>query len=120
MSRKSLGLGGSGALGKAIISALTEAGSWTMCVDYNSNPLASANLSPTLSPEVLALQLKQALQGGRLDSVISVAGGWTGGNLQSPTLLQDAQKMYTQSVESSLLACHLASQFLKEYVVVMN
>jgi dihydropteridine reductase len=50
----------------------------------------------------------------KLDAILTVAGGWAGGNAASAEFINNCDLMWKQTVWSSLIASHLASKFLKE------
>ena len=111
-------LGGSGALGRTILSTFKSLPSVsTINIDFKANPDASFNIgfSNTKSPSDILSEVQSILKTQKLESIINAAGGWTGGNLASPELFDSVQLMHQQSVSSSILAAHMATQVLKEY-----
>lgn len=58
-------------------------------------------------------ELKTALNGGQLDAVICVAGGWAGGNAKKD-LAQNANLMWQQSVWSSSISATICANHLSE------
>ena len=116
-------LGGSGALGRTILSSFkTFPSVSTINIDFKENPDASFNIgySTTKSPVELLTEVQSILKSQKLDSIINVAGGWTGGNLASPDIFDSVQLMHQQSVSSSILAAHMATQVLKEYAFLFH
>jgi dihydropteridine reductase len=45
--------------------------------------------------------------------VISVAGGWAGGSINSPTIFDVVQEMLTVNLQSAIVASNIASRCLK-------
>lgn len=110
-------LGGSGALGRTILSSFkTYPSVSTINIDFRENPDASFNIgySTTKSPTEILSEVQSILKTQKLESIINVAGGWTGGNLATPDIFDNVQLMHQQSVSSSILAAHMATQHLKE------
>ena len=53
----------------------------------------------------------------KLSGIFCVAGGWAGGNAASDDLLKNTDLMIKQSIWTSMIAAHVASKHLKEYVL---
>ncbi|KAJ3057301.1 hypothetical protein HK097_009254 [Rhizophlyctis rosea] len=120
MSAHVLVYGGSGALGRAIVSHFRQA-KWTVTsVDFRANEEASNNivLIPNQPLEKAGSDLlgsvASLLSGVKLDAVLNVAGGWAGGNLQDAELFKVVSLMQAQSVDTSVIAARLAALHLKE------
>ena len=115
----SLIFGGNGGLGRAIISHFKPAMT-TISIDFTPNQDASHNIpySSTVTVKELSKQIHTILQGKKVDSIINVAGGWAGGNLTSEDLVEKTNLMFQQSVISCVIAGQLATQYLKEYVLM--
>jgi dihydropteridine reductase len=114
MSKTALVFGGSGALGRALISHFKSLSIVTINIDYTANPDASTNISPKVCEEEIMSSLDKVLGQNSLDSIINVSGGWAGGNAKSEDLLEKTQLMFDQSVKSSVFATSVASKMLKE------
>ena len=71
-------------------------------------------LKQTLFLTQVCSKVEEALNGEKVDAIICVAGGWAGGNAASKALVKNADLMWKQSVWSSVIASHLASNHLKE------
>ena len=113
MNKTCLIFGGSGALGRSVISHFKSLSIITINIDYSPNPDASTNIKLE-SPDQIMKSLQNVLGKNSLDSIINVAGGWAGGNASSPDLLEKTILMFDQSVKSSVFAASLASNMLKE------
>ena len=116
-------LGGSGALGRTILSTFkTYPSIKTINIDFRENPDAAFNIgySNTKNPKDILTEIQTILRSQKLESIINVAGGWTGGNLASPEIFENVQLMHQQSVSSSVLAAHMATQCLREYVEFLS
>nr|KAJ3421496.1 hypothetical protein HK105_003297 [Polyrhizophydium stewartii] len=127
MSR-ALVYGGSGALGRAIVSRFRSANWHVISLDFSENPEASANIvlslpgrAPSLadSGETVTARVAEALGNHKLDAILTVAGGWAGGNLADSSLFANTDAMISQSIHSSVIAARLAALHLKEYVSLL-
>ncbi|KAF9933623.1 hypothetical protein FBU30_005062 [Linnemannia zychae] len=106
--------GGSGALGRAIVSHFIKKQWSVTSVDFNANQEATNNilLNRGDSLEEQGQRVTSAVN-EPVDAIICVAGGWAGGNAASKDLFANSELMWKQSVHSSLIASHLASKSLK-------
>ncbi|KAG0321524.1 hypothetical protein BGZ99_003876 [Dissophora globulifera] len=106
--------GGSGALGRAIVSTFIK-NKWNVTsVDFFANQDATTNILLEKG-DSLEEQGKRVVGGvsGHVDAIVCVAGGWAGGNAASNDFFASSELMWKQSVHSSLVAAHLASKSLK-------
>eukprot|EP00906_Rhabdomonas_costata_P007672 RCo010987 len=111
-------LGGGGALGKALTEAFVKKSWQVFAVDYVHCETASRALVLS-GVEPLKQQFPRIASevGGFLgDSdkfrcVVNDAGGWVGGGVNSESLFDDSEKMWAQSVTSSMMAAKVAAQF---------
>ncbi|KAG0361963.1 hypothetical protein BG005_006988 [Podila minutissima] len=76
--------GGSGALGRAIVSTFIKKQWSVISVDFSANPEATTNVLLERG-DSLEEQGKRVLGGvvGQVDAIVCVAGGWAGGNAAS-------------------------------------
>ncbi|KAJ3193512.1 hypothetical protein HDU67_005083, partial [Dinochytrium kinnereticum] len=119
--------GGSGALGRALVSTF-RASNWMVTsvakivtsVDFKPNEEASHNivLSSSLDFEATGnkvnTDLSGLISGKKIDAILNVAGGWAGGNLLSDDLYKNVSLTLAQSVHSSIITARLAALHLKE------
>ncbi|KAJ3303969.1 hypothetical protein HDV03_003207 [Kappamyces sp. JEL0829] len=127
MARQLLLIGANGALGRQILSAF-KAASWSITsVDFTVNPDANyaiqltQGLSSKQTYSLVDEKVSGLLNGGKVDAIISVAGGWAGiggsvtvgGNLADENLFDNVDLMVGQSVSSSVVAARLASTHLR-------
>eukprot|EP00128_Syssomonas_multiformis_P018752 Colp12_sorted_trinity150504_noHs@20350 len=119
-SRSVLVYGGKGALGSALVSHFKEHSWKVLSVDLFANENADVNivLSPsddldTQSTKVNA-EVGVALADTKLDAVLCVAGGWAGGNASNKDFVKNTDLMVKQSINSSVVAAHIAAVHLKE------
>ncbi|KAJ3115422.1 hypothetical protein HDU96_000658 [Phlyctochytrium bullatum] len=112
--------GGSGALGRAVVTAF-RAANWTVTsVDFRPNEEASHNivLTSTLDFAETGAKVESDVasisDGKKLDAILNVAGGWAGGNFLSDDLYKNVSLMLSQSVNSSIISARLAALHLKE------
>ncbi|KAG0303831.1 hypothetical protein BGZ98_006234 [Dissophora globulifera] len=106
--------GGSGALGRAIVTTFIK-NKWNVTsVDFFANQDATTNILLEKG-DSLEEQGKRVVGGvsGHVDAIVCVAGGWAGGNAASNDFFASSELMWKQSVHSSLVAAHLASKSLK-------
>jgi len=109
--------GGKGALGSALVDFFKAKDFWVGNIDFLTNDNANHNV--ILEKGLSFLEQAEAVtngvpEGTQLDAILCVAGGWAGGNLESPDFLKSAQLMLEQSLWSSYIAASLAPKFLKE------
>ncbi|KAF9159869.1 hypothetical protein BGX20_002757, partial [Mortierella sp. AD010] len=106
--------GGSGALGRAIVSTFVKKQWAVTSIDFFANQEATTNvlLEKSDSLEEQGKRVVDAIP-GPIDAIVCVAGGWAGGNAASDELFSTSELMWKQSVHSSLVASHLASKTLK-------
>ncbi|KAK9722288.1 hypothetical protein K7432_002772 [Basidiobolus ranarum] len=112
--------GGAGALGSSVVKFFQKK-NWSV-ISIDLLPSDSADKSVTLSPNesfeeqgYKALsEVEKQLAGNKADAVLCVAGGWAGGNIASKDIFTNSELMWKQSVQTSLIAAHIASQHLKE------
>ncbi|RKP07991.1 dihydropteridine reductase-like protein [Thamnocephalis sphaerospora] len=112
--------GGAGALGDALVRYFKTKGWSTVSVDVRANGEADQNIEVSVDTglaqqtEQVEAAVRGVLSGSKVDAVLCVAGGWAGGNVSSATGLANAELMWKQSVNSSLIAAHVASKHLKD------
>ncbi|KAF9423467.1 hypothetical protein BGZ76_003653, partial [Entomortierella beljakovae] len=106
--------GGSGALGRAIVSTFIQKQWAVTSIDFFANQEATTNILLEKN-DTLEEQGKRVINSvaGEVDAIVCVAGGWAGGNAASDELFATSELMWKQSVHSSLVAAHLASKTLK-------
>lgn len=103
-------IGGSGALGKQLITKLLENGFKVISVDLSTNSQATESVvlkSPVSEPENLENASKAAKAHGPFDAVFCVAGGWQGGNAVSDAFIRSSISMWQMNVLSATLAASL-------------
>lgn len=115
-------LGANGALGQAVAKRFIAA-SWNpLLCDVSALSaiagtfhLIDTTLPPKEQYESLAKAVKSEFgEGCRLDAIINVGGGFRMDNAHSNTIFDNLKLMHSSSVESSVIAAHLASLYLKE------
>jgi len=114
--------GGAGALGQTLASKFSSQQWSVISVDYVTSSAASKNIilpsnltRLTEQASFVEEKLSEELQSGKVDVVLCVAGGWAGGDANSLESLENAEKMFQQSVFSSFVASFIASKFLKNH-----
>ncbi|KAI9230779.1 MAG: dihydropteridine reductase-like protein [Piptocephalis tieghemiana] len=114
--------GGAGALGRALVSKFVTKGWKVVSVDLGKNDEATESVilkqgggAETQGTEALE-EVKKVLgvEGQKVQAILCVAGGWAGGGVKKTEGLSGADRMWDQSVVSSLVASHLAAHLLEE------
>ncbi|KAK9767106.1 hypothetical protein K7432_003335 [Basidiobolus ranarum] len=112
--------GGSGALGSSVVKFFKQMNWSVISIDLVPNEFADNSITLTTEEsfetqgfKVLS-EVEKQLSGNKADAVLCVAGGWAGGNAASKDLFANSELMWKQSVQTSLIAAHIASQHLKE------
>ncbi|KAJ2355718.1 hypothetical protein IWW50_002348 [Coemansia erecta] len=112
--------GGCGALGSAVVKFFKTQSWKVLSIDFNINPDADDNLVVTDKLQALDTQgtrisedVGELLSGAKADAILCVAGGWQGGNAASASFLRNADMSLKQSVNTSLIAAHIAARHLK-------
>ncbi|KAI8374515.1 uncharacterized protein BYT42DRAFT_499937 [Radiomyces spectabilis] len=105
--------GGSGGLGRVLVNYFKSKGYSVINIDLVENTDADRNaiVNGQSSMEEQGSQVMDALNSllkdNKLDAILCVAGGWAG-------FLKSANLMIKQSVESSCIAAHIATKYLKQ------
>lgn len=109
--------GGSGALGKDVVTTFNKYKFSTISVDLVENKEATHNIIVKGSFEEISKQvekeLSEILKGQKIDHVFNVAGGWVGGSISSGKLVENCEKMWKSSVETSIITTQIASKHMK-------
>ncbi|KAJ2584011.1 hypothetical protein GGH95_000664 [Coemansia sp. RSA 1836] len=112
--------GGSGALGSVAVRLFKQHMYQVINIDLSSNADASHSIVVPSKLQTLSEQsahitdeVAGLLGGSKADAVICVAGGWQGGNAASDDFIGSADKSIKQSVNTSLIAAHLAARHLR-------
>lgn len=122
---KAIVLGGSGALGKAVVSALKKKNVAPICVDLVKNAQAADNL--IIKPDknladqcsTIMSDLQKILGNDNISGVYCTAGGWAGGTIQDPDFLKVMRQMYSMNLETAGLASHIAYNHLSDNGLLM-
>jgi dihydropteridine reductase len=115
-------LGANGALGNAVSKRFID-GRWrTLLADVTQDRLKAAPFVQ-LSSDWGAKQQYESLHNAvkaefgndsKLDAIVNVGGGFRMDNARSEDIFENSTAMYSSSVETSVIASHLAANFLKE------
>ncbi|KAJ2641364.1 hypothetical protein IW137_003110, partial [Coemansia sp. RSA 1287] len=112
--------GGCGALGTSIVKLFKKHAWKVVSIDFSINPDADDSVvvpdhSQTLNDQGtrISADIGDLLSGSKADAVLCVAGGWQGGNAASSSFLSNAELSLKQSVNTSLIAAHIAAHHLK-------
>ncbi|KAL3290290.1 hypothetical protein HHI36_023635 [Cryptolaemus montrouzieri] len=118
-TRRVLVYGGKGALGSTCVSHFKAKNFWVGSIDRSENKDADLNILVETDADLVQQEssilnsVNSALGGAKLDGVICVAGGWTGGNAEKD-LAKTADLMWKQNVWSSVISASIAAHHLKE------
>mmetsp|Transcript_18903 Transcript_18903/g.31438 ORF Transcript_18903/g.31438 Transcript_18903/m.31438 type:complete len:390 (-) Transcript_18903:45-1214(-) len=110
--------GGNGALGSDVLKRFKEEGFPTFSVDRRVNLEADHSfVLPSASSfaeqaESLVKEVDERLKDRELKAIVVAAGGWAGGNIGDPKIFETADNMWQVSMQSSLVAAHIASKYL--------
>lgn len=118
MSRKLLIIGGNGQLGSVVVNSFRfcKLNPWNVTnLDFSANNSANKNVDiREFSKSFEVDELYRSLDSAKFDSIISVAGGWEGHGLDDKNIFKSIDNMMKMNFNSSVLAAHLATKFLKE------
>lgn len=104
--------GGSGALGQAVVRRFKLANFNVISADFTANPDADQSILLLRNASASA-HLEMVRHANKdLNAILSVAGGWTGGN--ATQLVEAVSAMNAQSVDSSAVCASLAATHLAE------
>ncbi|XP_066574173.1 dihydropteridine reductase isoform X2 [Amia ocellicauda] len=93
---------------------------WVASIDITANEEANANVlvkmteSFTEQAQQVTADVSQLLGENKVDAILCVAGGWAGGSAKAKALYKNSDLMWKQSVWTSTISSHLATQHLKE------
>ena len=109
MIKKTMGIiGGSGALGTAILTLMKKTRWKTINFDYIESKLATRNFlldkSRSMSEQIEAIDKSLTSTEDEFDAMISLAGGMTGNSsIADVAFFKEYEKKYKENVESALL-----------------
>lgn len=112
--KRGLVIGGSGALGSAVVSRFKK--TWDITsVDFNVNRDAKANILMKADHEIQqqAQDVEKELK-GKYDLIISTAGGFSSESISDDQVFSRFETNLRRNLYPSLLAGHLATKFLTE------
>ena len=119
MQKLCLILGSEGALGREVVSKFRSA-NWRIArcdIRRDTTTIDGfIHLSPETSAEEGCSEIIRALSlnttGSRIDAIINLSGGFVMDDAKTPELLRNISSMYKSSVQSSVIASHLAGLYL--------
>ena len=109
-------IGGSGALGKSIVSSLKKLkqGSFVYSADLIKNEEASKNIIlPKKYEENSLAEIKKNFD-HKFDCIINVAGAFRAENLSNEEIIAVSERMYNANVLTSILAAHIAKTHMNK------
>lgn len=113
-------LGGSGALGKAVVNSFkNRAPLWNVTnIDFRNN--SDADLNIILNPrdsfsknEMKRIQ-SEVNKDTKLDCIVNSAGGWKGGSIEDDEIIEMTNQMMFMNLYSSIFAAYIAKKCLNE------
>lgn len=118
ISESVLIFGGGGQLGREVVKKFSLE-KWTVIsVDFSGQKVPPGCLALDLTTDSKAdcVTILDQLKYHKLslDVVVSVAGGWVGGNIISESIFESTEKMFHMNVMSSVLASNVAANKLNE------
>lgn len=115
-ARKSLILGGNGALGKSMVSSFRAGGWRTVSLDIMANPDACENVivfkDQPMKNQVASLLQKTRTASANYDAIICVAGGFSISSIRDADIFEKYEVQDRINFQTALLAGHLASHLL--------
>ncbi|OMJ70423.1 hypothetical protein SteCoe_31609 [Stentor coeruleus] len=117
--QRALVIGGSGSLGSSVISVFKN--HWeTTNLDFIENKEANYNIvvSPADDTEKHLAQANEVLK-GKYDMILSTAGGWCQGDIESANVFSQVEMMMRNNVYPSVLAGHLATKYATETGIIV-
>ena len=120
MMKRSIVVGGAGALGRALIRDLKLGNFAPISVDFARNDDASDNIvldkSSLLKDQwktiINQLSAKYETNKFNLQGVFCAAGGWAGGSIDDDSIFDSVLQMNQMNLESALLSTHISSKLL--------
>nr|XP_033785928.1 dihydropteridine reductase [Geotrypetes seraphini] len=119
-TQKVLIYGGTGALGSKCVEYFRSKSWWVACIDIVENEKANANVlvktsdSFTEQTDQVTADVGKLLGEEKVDAILCVAGGWTGGSAKAKSFYKSCDQMWKQSVWTSAISSHLAVKHLKD------
>jgi NAD(P)-dependent dehydrogenase (short-subunit alcohol dehydrogenase family) len=115
MPPRVLVLGGAGALGRAVCTALTKSGMIPVSADFTSSAAARASIIVPANQSATDLSgaLRAALSGApALSGIVVTAGAWEGGGAGSPAFLSSWERLHSACLVPTLAGANLATSGL--------
>ena len=114
--RKSLIVGGNGALGKAMVANFKKSGWSVASLDIVSNPEACTNIivdpDMHMKHQVESLLTQTRKANAEYDAIICVAGGFGCSSIKDDNIMQAYEEQDRINFQTALLAGHFASHML--------
>mmetsp|Transcript_848 Transcript_848/g.1973 ORF Transcript_848/g.1973 Transcript_848/m.1973 type:complete len:233 (+) Transcript_848:9731-10429(+) len=112
--RKALVIGGTGALGKAIVGAFKK--DWHVTsIAFVENPDAHSSIILQTKGSLLSnAEAVLSKTEGKYQAIMNVAGAWTQGSIADIEVFKQMAEMNKANLDSSLLAAHIATTRLAD------
>jgi dihydropteridine reductase len=123
ITKRILCIGGSGQLGKHIISTMLPYS--VTNIDFNtnvntkSNIVLKSNLNASQNNKDVINYFQKEGKGSVFDAIVVSAGGWVGGSIKDDDYLHKVNNMLEVNLMPSLLAAHLATKYLADKGLVV-
>jgi len=117
MSKFVLIYGGAGQLGSVVVKTFKSVGWHVLAADFRASADADVSVILQGKGDLDAKELLSKISqhaSGRLDVVITVAGGFAMGDIKSESVFESTERMLNFNITSSLVAAHVAANTLKD------
>ena len=117
-SKLGLIVGGSGALGKSVVSVFKRQGWQLLNIDLQANTEAHSNLildsQKKIQEQIRQIHEQTGAFSKSFDSIICTAGGFDMGSVRDHDVFEKYEKLDRMNAQSALLSAHLAANYLGE------
>jgi len=116
-SKVGLIVGGSGALGKSVVSVFKAHGWRLLNLDVRANEQADANITlraDSIQSQLALIHEQTKAFSQAFDSVICTAGGFEAGSVRDRDIFEKYDKLDRMCAQSALLSGHLGAHYLGE------
>jgi dihydropteridine reductase len=117
-SKLGLIVGGSGALGKSVVSVFKRRGWSLLNIDIHANTEADINLvldsNKKIQEQIRLIHEQTSSFSKAFDSIICTAGGFDMGSVRDHDVFEKYEKLDRMNAQSALLSAHLAANYLGE------
>jgi len=122
---KSIVVGGSGALGRALVNDLKIKGYQPINLDFIKNEDADSNIiinnKQPLKEQIerICNEMNETISDSKVNGIFCTAGGWAGGNIKEHNFIDIINNMNSMNLESAALTAHLSMKHLSKDGLLM-